>query len=143
MRFSIGCLFWLLSTTGVDGLQMSLTGESRHTSSSAVPCSSTTNALSSRRATLGWIAKASIGAAMSVGTLPTPAWGAAAVQDSVNVDSFLRTGVDIGGNMGVSSQAGKSKPVTGVFLRCVEQCETQPALGILSTIYHLKQVLCS
>ena len=45
------------------------------------------------------------------------AWGAAAVQDSLDVDSFLRNGQDIGGNMGVSSQAGKSRPETGVFLR--------------------------
>ena len=45
------------------------------------------------------------------------AWGAAAVQDSLNVDSFLRNGQDLGGNMGVSSQAGKSRPETGVFLR--------------------------
>lgn len=45
------------------------------------------------------------------------AWGAAAVQDSVDVDSFLRNGQDLGGNMGVSSQAGKSRPETGVFLR--------------------------
>jgi len=42
---------------------------------------------------------------------------ASAVQDTVNIDSFLRSGVDAGGGMGVSSQAGKSRPVTGVFLR--------------------------
>lgn len=42
---------------------------------------------------------------------------AAAMQDSVNVDSFLKTGIDVGGNMGVSSQAGKSRPQTGVVLR--------------------------
>lgn len=41
----------------------------------------------------------------------------AAVQDSVNVDNFLRTGMDSGGNMGVSSQAGKSRPQTGVVFR--------------------------
>uniref|UniRef100_A0A7S0CCE2 Uncharacterized protein n=1 Tax=Proboscia inermis TaxID=420281 RepID=A0A7S0CCE2_9STRA len=39
------------------------------------------------------------------------------VQDTVNIDQFLRTGVDGGGNMGVSSQAGKSRPETGVILR--------------------------
>ena len=44
-------------------------------------------------------------------------WAAAAVQDSLDVDSFLRSGQDLGGNMGVSSQAGKSRPETGVFLR--------------------------
>mmetsp|Transcript_28795 Transcript_28795/g.58477 ORF Transcript_28795/g.58477 Transcript_28795/m.58477 type:complete len:316 (-) Transcript_28795:314-1261(-) len=42
---------------------------------------------------------------------------AAAIQDSLDVDSFLRTGMDLGGNMGVSSQAGKSRPQTGVVLR--------------------------
>jgi hypothetical protein len=41
----------------------------------------------------------------------------AAVQDSLNIDNFLRTGVDAGGNMGVSSQAGKSRPQTGVVFR--------------------------
>jgi hypothetical protein len=42
---------------------------------------------------------------------------AAALQDTLDVDTFLRTGMDAGGNMGVSSQAGKSRPVTGVVLR--------------------------
>ena len=42
---------------------------------------------------------------------------AVAVQDSLDVDNFLRTGVDAGGNMGVSSQTGKSKPLTGVIFR--------------------------
>jgi hypothetical protein len=47
----------------------------------------------------------------------SPAWAASGVQDSMDVESFLRRGVDAGGNMGVSSQAGKSKPETGVYLR--------------------------
>jgi hypothetical protein len=42
---------------------------------------------------------------------------AAAIQDSLDVQNFLRTGVDGGGNMGVSSQAGKSRPQTGVVFR--------------------------
>ena len=42
---------------------------------------------------------------------------AAPVQDSLDIDNFIRTGVDLGGNMGVSSQAGKSKPLTGVVFR--------------------------
>ena len=75
-------------------------------------CWALTEQTCSRRATLGWIGGACAG--MAVGA---PAWGAAAVQDSMNVDNFLRTGVDAGGNMGVSSQAGKSKPETGVYLR--------------------------
>jgi hypothetical protein len=65
-----------------------------------------------RRDAFGWLI--ATGGATFLGS---PAWGAAAVQDTMSVDSFLRTGVDIGGNMGVSSQAGKTKPVTGVFLR--------------------------
>jgi hypothetical protein len=70
---------------------------------------------SSRRAALRWIGGACAGF-VTTGA-PSTAWGAAAVQDSVNVDAFMRTGMDIGGNMGVSSQAGKSRPETGVFLR--------------------------
>ena len=42
---------------------------------------------------------------------------AAAMQDTLDIDNFLRTGVDGGGNMGVSSQAGKSRPQTGVIFR--------------------------
>ena len=42
---------------------------------------------------------------------------AAAMQDTLDIDNFLRTGVDAGGNMGVSSQAGKSRPQTGVIFR--------------------------
>jgi len=50
--------------------------------------------------------------------LPTAAnAAAAAMQDSLDVENFLRTGVDAGGNMGVSSQAGKSRPQTGVVFR--------------------------
>jgi hypothetical protein len=64
----------------------------------------------SRRETLGWIIGGGAGLAAGV----TPAWGA---QDSMNVDNFLRTGLDAGGPMGVSSQAGKSRPQTGVYLR--------------------------
>lgn len=57
-------------------------------------------------------------ATISLSQTPLPAnAAAAAVQDSLNVDQFLRTGVDGGGNMGVSSQAGKSRPQTGVVFR--------------------------
>jgi hypothetical protein len=41
----------------------------------------------------------------------------AAMQDTLDIETFLRTGVDAGGGMGVSSQAGKSRPVTGVIFR--------------------------
>eukprot|EP00980_Cylindrotheca_fusiformis_P004830 scaffold1034_cov127-Cylindrotheca_fusiformis.AAC.11 len=70
----------------------------------------------SRRGALEWIGGTCAGLMIAAGA-PSTAWGAAAVQDSVNVDAFIRTGMDIGGNMGVSSQAGKSRPETGVFLR--------------------------
>eukprot|EP00545_Synedropsis_sp_CCMP1620_P001427 CAMPEP_0119013942 /NCGR_PEP_ID=MMETSP1176-20130426/9269_1 /TAXON_ID=265551 /ORGANISM="Synedropsis recta cf, Strain CCMP1620" /LENGTH=303 /DNA_ID=CAMNT_0006967071 /DNA_START=45 /DNA_END=956 /DNA_ORIENTATION=+ len=56
-------------------------------------------------------------AALAV-TVPTAAFAdSAAVQDSLDIDNFLRTGGDAGGNMGVSSQAGKSRPQTGVVFR--------------------------
>ena len=42
---------------------------------------------------------------------------AAAMQDTLDIENFLRTGVDSGGIMGVSSQTGKSKPLTGVIFR--------------------------
>jgi len=51
-------------------------------------------------------------------TLPSIASAdSAAVQDSLDVNRFLSTGMDGGGNMGVSSQAGKSRPQTGVVFR--------------------------
>mmetsp|Transcript_2404 Transcript_2404/g.3516 ORF Transcript_2404/g.3516 Transcript_2404/m.3516 type:complete len:312 (-) Transcript_2404:328-1263(-) len=63
----------------------------------------------------------STAAAAATGSLlltPSMAFAeAAAVQDSLDVQNFLRTGVDAGGPMGVSSQAGKSRPQTGVVLR--------------------------
>ncbi|KAK1745074.1 hypothetical protein QTG54_004365 [Skeletonema marinoi] len=56
-------------------------------------------------------------ATASMLALPSVVNAAAAVQDSLGIDEFLRTGVDGGGNMGVSSQAGKSRPQTGVVFR--------------------------
>lgn len=41
-------------------------------------------------------------------TTPSTAYGAP-LQDSLDVDNFLRTGVDLGGNMGVSSQVSSEK----------------------------------
>ena len=35
-----------------------------------------------------------------------PQVNAAPVQDSLDIDNFIRTGVDLGGNMGVSRRAG-------------------------------------
>lgn len=58
-----------------------------------------------------------IATAASMCTLPSVVNAAAAVQDSLEIEQFLRTGIDAGGPMGVSSQAGKSRPVTGVVFR--------------------------
>jgi hypothetical protein len=77
--------------------------------------SSARNPSTTRRDTLGWFLATTV--AVGGGVTPTPAWAASALQDSLDVDSFLRTGVDPGGNMGVSSQTGKSKPETGVYFR--------------------------
>lgn len=72
----------------------------------------------SRRDILASTVAAAAGFAAVASSLPFPANAeSAAVQDSLNVDNFLRTGVDAGGNMGVSSQAGKSRPQTGVVFR--------------------------
>jgi len=57
---------------------------------------------------------------------------AAANQDSVNIDNFLRTGVDGGGNMGVSSQAGKSRPQTGVVFRDGTEVIQEKRSGLVS-----------
>jgi len=67
-----------------------------------------------RRTALGWLGGACTG--LICRTAPST-WSANAVQDSLDVNNFLRTGIDLGGVMGVSSQAGKSRPVTGVYLR--------------------------
>lgn len=70
----------------------------------------------SRREIIGRIASTA-GLLVVGGCTTQPAWSASAVQDSMDVEQFLRRGVDAGGGMGVSSQAGKSRPETGVFLR--------------------------
>ena len=66
-----------------------------------------------RRDILAWTAAAGF----ALTTPIQPANAAAAVQDSLNIENILRTGMDAGGNMGVSSQAGKSRPQTGVVFR--------------------------
>lgn len=66
-----------------------------------------------RRSVLGWV-----GAAV-VGTGCQPAFakpGTETRPDSLDVDNFLRSGV-VANPMGVSGQAGKSRPETGVILR--------------------------
>jgi len=75
-----------------------------------------TNLYAINRRDVFW--KASSAAAAILTTQPKDALAdAAAIQDSLDVSNFLRTGVDGGGNMGVSSQAGKSRPQTGVVFR--------------------------
>lgn len=94
---------------GIYGLQNNRNQNSRHVNK--------VSAETSRRDVLCGVASVCGAAMLVVGGAPKPAWSAAAVQDSLDVDAFLRKGVDIGGTMGVSSQAGKSRPETGVFLR--------------------------
>lgn len=67
--------------------------------------------VASRREALGWFAGVAIGAGASVG-LPQSAMA----DSSLDVDDFLKRG-QVAQPMGVSGQAGKSKPETGVFLR--------------------------
>lgn len=40
------------------------------------------------------------------------------IPDTLDIDNFLRSG-QVSNPMGVSGQAGKSRPETGVILRCV------------------------
>ena len=42
---------------------------------------------------------------------------ASAILDSLNTDEVLHNGVDVVGNMGVSSQTVKLRPQTGVVFR--------------------------
>jgi len=70
-----------------------------------------------RSAIAGVAAVSTISTASTPLTVPPANAAAAAVQDSLDVENFLRTGIDSGGVMGVSSQAGKSRPETGVILR--------------------------
>ena len=70
-----------------------------------------------RRDILSGLALACGAGIVVLGGTSKPAWSAAAVQDSLDVEEFLRKGVDTGGTMGVSSQAGKSRPETGVYFR--------------------------
>ena len=67
---------------------------------------------SSRRQAIGSILGGGAAVASAV-LLPS---GAATAMESTDVDDFLRTG-GVAMPMGVSGQAGKSKPVTGVVLR--------------------------
>ena len=67
--------------------------------------------VASRREALGWI-----GGAAACSFLNQPASAAGEGEATFNVDDYLRTGL-VAQPMGVSGQAGKSKPETGVVLR--------------------------
>jgi len=91
----------------------------QYVASSSRPRADTSCAAISRRNILSSTGEAAMaaGAAILLGGAEQANADAAAIQDSLNIDSFLRSGVDAGGAMGVSSQAGKSRPQTGVVLR--------------------------
>ena len=71
------------------------------------------------------------------------------IQDTLDVSNFLRTGMDSGGNMGVSSQTGKSRPQTGVVFRDGYDVAQDPRSGqvtaeiLTGTKEHLNAVLVS
>lgn len=77
----------------------------------APPVASTT-----RRGALSWIGGACISGCIASGGNNVAV--AADTPEGVDVDSYLRTGM-VPQPMGVSGQAGKSKPETGVILRSV------------------------
>ena len=105
----------LLGATGASAFHVSPSSSPRSartdTSCAAISQQSRRNILSSAAASA-----VSAGALLLGGAQRANA-DAAAIQDSLDIDSFLRTGMDAGGPMGVSSQAGKSRPQTGVVLR--------------------------
>lgn len=67
--------------------------------------------LASRRRALGWMTSAATSAMM-----PLRVGAEAELPDRFNVEDFLKTGT-VPNPMGVSGQAGKSRPETGVVLR--------------------------
>ena len=91
----------------------------QYVASSSRPRADTSCAAISRRNILSSAGEAAMaaGAAILLGGAEQANADAVAIQDTLNIDSFLRSGVDAGGPMGVSSQAGKSRPQTGVVLR--------------------------
>ena len=103
----------LLGATGASAFHVSPSSSSPQsartdTSCAAISQQSRRNVLSSAAVSAG---------ALLLGGAQRANADAAAIQDSLDIDSFLRTGMDVGGPMGVSSQAGKSRPQTGVVLR--------------------------
>jgi hypothetical protein len=93
-----------------------------------------TNTLS-RRNVLASLAIGSVSASSILLTAPDKANAdSAAIQDSLDVENFLRTGVDSGGGMGVSSQAGKSRPQTGVVFRDGSEVRQDGSGNVLAEI---------
>jgi hypothetical protein len=83
--------------------------------------------ITSRRDALGWLA----GGTTAVGgwlAQQQPSLAAGETPDSFNVDAYLRSGV-VSSPMGVSGQAGKSKPETGIFLRDGSEVSRDPRTG--------------
>ena len=97
----------------------------------ALPLATTSLSLdgscSRREALKSWAAGAVTG--MGVAQLPAYAEaGASTAAESFNVDDFLRSGM-VAQPMGVSGQAGKSKPETGVVLRDGSEVNRDPRTG--------------
>ena len=69
------------------------------------------------------VLKIIIGSSVPFCVAPRTVWasGADTTVDSLDVQDFLRKGVSVN-PMGVSGQAGKSRPETGVFVRSVSSC---------------------
>lgn len=110
----VTALFFVLLVSrqrGTSALQNNRNKFSRHCNQHSAETSAP------RRDILSTLASSCAAGLIAVGWTSEPAWSAAAVQDSLNVDEFLRKGLDTGGTMGVSSQAGKSRPETGVYFR--------------------------
>jgi hypothetical protein len=77
-----------------------------------------------RRDVMGWIG-AGAAAASFVVALPQ---ASRAEEDGLDVKDFLKTG-QVSQPMGVSGQAGKSKPETGVYLRDGSDISRDPRSG--------------
>lgn len=90
-------------------ITLALVYESSHALAPPSSSSSTTSlpTQTSRRATLGWLVSAATAAVIG---------GPSIARADVDTDDFIRTGM-VSMPMGVSGQAGKSKPTTGVIFR--------------------------
>lgn len=108
-------------------------GNPRHPTRQPLTTTSTTD----RRGVLSSISASAAAGLLLFGVSATPTVAhaeSAAVQDSLNVENYLKTGMDAGGPMGVSSQAGKSRPETGVILRDGSDVQQDKQGNVLSEI---------